>query len=240
MFDNREGPGCWAVVPAAGKGRRFGAEQPKQYHRIGGKTVLEHTLERLSSHPAIEGVVVAVSSEDDEWGRLPIAGDARILSAPGGTERCHSVTNALAVLAVRARPDDWVLVHDAARPCLRHADIDRLLETLARHTAGGLLSVPVADTLKRCDDGGTVQETVSRERLWRALTPQMFRLGPLSQALARAIEAGYLVTDEASAMEYCGYSPRIVQGHADNIKITHPQDLQLAELYLAQQAKERT
>lgn len=228
----------WAVIPAAGKGARFGAAIPKQYLELLGKTVIEHALGRFASHPAIAGVVVAVAPDDEAWNGLPAARRDGVIRAHGGAERCHSVFNALEALRPLARANDWVLVHDAARPCLRHTDIDRLIEELGGHSAGGLLGLPVADTLKRCDVAGTIQETVSRDNLWRALTPQMFRLGPLLEALRRAIDAGYLVTDEAAAMEYCGYKPRMVRGHADNIKITHPQDLQLAALYLAQQAKE--
>jgi 2-C-methyl-D-erythritol 4-phosphate cytidylyltransferase len=158
-----------------------------------------------------------------------------LLSASGGEERCHSVLNALTALQKVADESDWVLVHDAARPCLRSEDIDHLLAELTDHPVGGLLGLPVADTMKRTDADDSVIETVSREHLWRALTPQMFRLGELYDALDGALKRDELVTDEASAMELAGKAPKMVEGHGDNIKITRPQDLRFAELYLAEQ-----
>ncbi len=225
----------WAVVPAAGSGRRMGAELPKQYLPLHGRTVIEHTLERLASHPAIAGVVVVLAADDRHFESLGLSLRVPLWRADGGAERCHSVRNALTLLTTRAGDDDWVLVHDAARPCLRHADLDHLLERLEAHPVGGLLGLPVADTMKRTDADGEVVETVSRERLWRALTPQMFRLGMLRAALDDALAAGELVTDDAAAMERLGHRPRMVEGHGDNLKITRPQDLALAELYLQQQ-----
>jgi len=227
----------WAVVPAAGSGRRMGAEMPKQYLPLHGRTVIEHTLERLASHPAIAGVVTVLSGDDERFDALGIHLRVPLWRAAGGAERCHSVRNALDVLHPHADADDWVLVHDAARPCLRHADLDRLLESLEGHPVGGLLGLPVADTVKRTDATGDVVETVSRERLWRAMTPQMFRFGMLRDALDDALAAGELVTDDAAAIERMGHRPRMVEGHADNLKITRPQDLALAELYLQQQEK---
>ncbi len=223
----------WAVVPAAGSGRRMGSERPKQYLPLGTQPVLAHTLERLLGHPAVTAVVVALRAEDPYWPQLPLADDPRIRAVTGGAERMHSVWAGLDALAGEAAAEDWVLVHDAARPCLRRSDLDRLFAALAEDPVGGLLALPMADTVKRADASGRVQETVDRSTLWRALTPQMFRYGLLRRALAAAMEAGVLVTDEAQAVERLGQRPRLVQGHADNIKITHPGDLALAALFLS-------
>ncbi len=225
-------PRCWAVVPAAGVGARMQAERPKQYLPLLGRRVIEHTLQRLLAHPCIGAVVVAISSDDDWWPEVTIKTDKPLWLAEGGDERCHSVLNALQTLSAQAAERDWVLVHDAARPCLRSENIDELIQRCEAHPVGGLLAVPVNDTLKRADAARNVRETVDRNRLWQAQTPQMFRLGPLRDALQQALAANALVTDEASAMERAGHAPLLVEGHAGNIKITHPGDLALAELYL--------
>ncbi len=224
----------WAVIPAAGVGKRMQADRPKQYLELHGRTVLEHTLSRFLDHPRIGGVVVALTDGDPYWQELAIT-HHKLMTASGGEERCHSVLNALQVLRAQADDNDWVLVHDAARPCLRREDLDQLIESLAQHPVGGLLGLPVADTVKRTAVDDTVVETVPREHLWRALTPQMFRLGELYAALDTALKNNQLVTDESSAMELAGKAPKMVEGHGDNIKITRPQDLRLAELYLAEQ-----
>ncbi len=221
----------WAVIPAAGVGSRMQADRPKQYLPLHGKTVLEHTLACFLDHPEIEGVVVALSENDPWWLELGLQ-HAKLYTALGGEERCHSVLNALNGLQSQADDNDWVLVHDAARPCLRREDLDHLLDALQGHPVGGLLGLPVADTVKRTGDDDAVIETVSREHLWRALTPQMFRLAELRMALNDALGKGALVTDDASAMELAGKMPKMIEGHGDNIKITRPQDLRLAELYL--------
>jgi len=235
-------PGYWAVVPAAGAGARMGADQPKQYLALAGRKVLDHTLARLRAEPRIQAVVVALAPDDPHWSSLdcatPRSGETPVYTVVGGAERCHSVLNALERLVELAKPEDWVLAHDAARPCLRRQDLTGLMDSLAGHPVGGLLGLPVSDTLKRCRDDGEVVATVDRAGLWRALTPQMFRLGMLRDALQAALADNVLVTDEAGAMERVGWSPRMVHGHGDNIKITHPQDLALAELYLRQQESE--
>ncbi len=215
----------------------MGGDVPKQYLRLGGRTVIEHTLDQLANHPAISGLVVVLGADDGYWPELRLTLKAPLWVAPGGSERCHSVLNGLAVLAGIAQPDDWVMVHDAARPCLRREDVDLLIEKAANHPVGGLLGLPISDTIKRADGEGGVIETVDRSGLWRALTPQMFRLGALKTALESALREGYLVTDEASAMEHAGQRPLMVEGHGDNIKITRPADLPLAELYLTQQER---
>jgi 2-C-methyl-D-erythritol 4-phosphate cytidylyltransferase len=227
-------PAFWAVIPAAGVGRRMGADRPKQYLRLAGRTVLEHTLDIFIRHPRITGVAVAIGADDPFFGELPVRTDKPLMVVHGGGERCHSVLNALHVLKGQAVADDWVLVHDAARPCLSREDLDRLLETLEHDPVGGLLATPVSDTLKRSDDSGRVRDTVDRSHLWRAFTPQMFRLGMLTQALESALSEGALVTDDASAMERAGHAPRLVKGSPANIKITAPEDLRLAEFFLGQ------
>jgi 2-C-methyl-D-erythritol 4-phosphate cytidylyltransferase len=228
----------WAALPAAGTGSRLGAGVPKQYLQLRGRAILHWSLERLQSHPLVEGVVVALAPGDQHWRRLGVT-DAKVRTTDGGAERCHSVLNCLRMLAGEAAPDDWVLVHDAARPCVRHSDIDALIEAVRAHPVGGILALPVRDTLKRSDAAHAITETVDRRDLWQAMTPQLFRIGALSAALQSAIASGRMVTDEAQAMEFRGLRPLLVRGHADNIKITHADDLALAELYLAQQEKTR-
>lgn len=225
-------PRHWAVVPAAGVGRRMGADRPKQYLSLCGSTVIEHTLERLLTHPLIEGAVVAISRDDAYWENVHIDSPKPIVEAEGGDERCDSVLNALRVLAEHIDADDWAVVHDAARPCLSHTDLDRLISTLALEPQGGILATPVRDTMKRDDGAGHIACTEDRTGLWHALTPQMFRLGALTAALEQCMADGFVVTDEASAIEHVGERPRLVEGRADNMKITRPEDLALAELLL--------
>lgn len=222
----------WAVIPAAGVGRRMGAERPKQYLQLAGRTVIEHSLERFLEHPGLNGVMVALGEQDPYWPRLDCAADARIERVTGGVERADSVRNALLALAGRAEATDWVLVHDAARPCLTREDLIRLLDTLAEDPIGGILATPVRDTMKRVNAAGQIEATVDRSTLWHAQTPQMFRLEPLLRSLELARRNGWSVTDEASAVEQAGFRPRVVEGRADNIKVTHPEDLAYAEWLL--------
>ncbi|MDS4040878.1 MAG: 2-C-methyl-D-erythritol 4-phosphate cytidylyltransferase [Candidatus Competibacter sp.] len=225
----------WAMVPAAGAGKRMGSPIPKQYLPLAGRPVILHTLDTLLRHPRLAGVIVAISAGDEWWPEVAVdlATVKPLRVVTGGVERCHSVLNGLNALREQADPVDWVLVHDAARPCLTAGDLDRLVETLADDPVGGLLAVPVRDTLKQADDAGRAATTVDRSRLWHALTPQMFRLGMLHDALRAALIRGLLVTDEAAAMEAAGFAPRLVEGRADNLKITRPEDLALAEFHLA-------
>lgn len=225
----------WVIVPAAGVGKRMGAAIPKQYLALAGRRVIDHTLERVLLHPAIDGVYVALSEDDQWWPETEFANHPDLVPVVGGTERCFSVLNALDALKARAAEEDWVLVHDAARPCLRKDDIDRLVAMVESHSVGGLLGVPVRDTMKRASETDRVSETVDRSHLWHAYTPQMFRYEQLHTALKGAIANGYLVTDEASAVEWAGHHPLMIEGHPDNIKITRPEDLPLAEYYLSQQ-----
>jgi len=226
----------WAIIPAAGVGKRMGADIPKQYLVLAGRPVIDHTVERILLHPRIDGVYVALGEEDGWWADTEYADHPDLVRVAGGTERCHSVFNALNALAGRAKPDDWVLVHDAARPCVRREDITGLVDQLQSHPVGGLLGMPVRDTMKRTDGVGVITATVSRENLWHAFTPQMFRFGMLLDALSRALAAGVLVTDEASAMEWAGHYPLMVAGSPDNLKVTRPEDLALAAFYLDAQA----
>jgi 2-C-methyl-D-erythritol 4-phosphate cytidylyltransferase len=218
------------------------ATTPKQYLPLLGRAVVLHTLERLTAHPRVSGVLVGIFAGDDYWPTLKpeLARLPKLLGTyAGGSERVDTVLSGLKALEVHADADDWVLVHDAARPCLRAADLDKLINQVLGYPDGGLLAVAISDTVKRTDAASAVTETVSRSNLWRALTPQLFPLQTLRSALELAVADGVAVTDESMAVEYQGGRPRVVAGHADNIKITLAEDLELAELYLKQQEKER-
>ncbi|QQS55908.1 MAG: 2-C-methyl-D-erythritol 4-phosphate cytidylyltransferase [Candidatus Competibacteraceae bacterium] len=221
----------------------MGSAIPKQYLPLAGRSVIAHTLNIFLRHPRIAGLVVAVGAEDEWWPAMAadLAPAKPLWVTEGGAERCHSVLNGLEALRGHAHPSDWVLVHDAARPCLSDQDLDRLLDELANDPVGGLLAAPVRDTLKQADEAGRVATTVDRSRLWHALTPQMFRLELLHTSLRAALARDLLVTDEAAALEAAGFSPRLIEGRADNLKITRPEDLALAEFYLAkkQSAEDR-
>lgn len=228
-------PSFHAIVPAAGSGSRFGATQPKQYLPLLGQPLLVHTLSVLSANSRIASVTVVLSPDDTyglQLGQASWSGLAdpklHFLSC-GGSTRGESVRNGLARLqAGGAGVEDWVLVHDAARPCLSAEKLDGLLDALADDPVGGLLAIPVADTVKRADTEQRVAETLSREGLWLAQTPQMFRLGLLSDALNRFPD----VTDEAGAIEAAGLKPKLVAGEMANLKVTYPADLPLAEAIL--------
>ncbi len=224
-------PAFWALIPAAGVGARMLADRPKQYLPLAGKTILEHTLDCFLDHPQLRGLVVSLSVDDAYWPTLPYASNERIQRADGGAERADSVLNGLLRLAeLGAGENDWVLVHDAARPNLSRYDLDLLLAELANDPVGGLLAVPARDTLKRAGADGRVQETVDRSVIWQAYTPQMFRLGQLHRVLADALVSGVHITDEASAIEWSGESPRLIEGRADNLKVTRPEDLEWLRL----------
>jgi len=225
---------CWAVVPAAGVGKRMQADRPKQYLPLAGKTVIEHTLSRLLESGAFQKVATAISVEDPYWPELDISKHPDVITAPGGKERADSVLSALQALQGLAGENDWVLVHDAARPCLTAQDIHLQIETLKNDAVGGILALSSHDTLKHVD-GDTITATIDRTQVWRALTPQMFKYGMLRDALQQT-QGNPAVTDEASALELLGYSPKIVEGRPDNLKITRPEDLALAQFYLEQQA----
>lgn len=222
----------WAVVPAAGRGARFGGEVPKQYLSAGGRTLLEHALRALLSHPRIAGAVVALAPHDPHWpGWTSLLGKP-VLHCIGGGQRADSVLAALDALPPGAGDDTLVLVHDAARPNLQPADLDALIAAAQACAQGAILAAPVRDTLKRANQHGAVDGTQSREGLWRALTPQAARRGLLAQALRSAREAGMQVTDEAMALEHIGQHPMLVEGREDNLKVTTPADLAVVEFLL--------
>jgi 2-C-methyl-D-erythritol 4-phosphate cytidylyltransferase len=221
----------WAVLAAAGRGERFGAAIPKQYLKVHGRAVLSWSMRVLLAERSICGIVVAVAAGDRRFAHLPEARDTRVVSCIGGARRELSVAHALECLAGDARDSDLVLVHDAARPCLHRDDLRQLIERAGGDPAGGLLAVPVGDTLKR-GVGNRVGDTVPREGLWRALTPQLFRYGLLRRALMLCLTHGRAVTDEASAVEALGLRPLLVAGRTDNIKMTQPSDLRLAAAVL--------
>ncbi len=229
-----DSPKWWAVVPAAGYGSRMASAVPKQYLSINGETLLSHSVKRLLSNAQIEQVVVAVARDDERWHELAILSDLRVTVVIGGAERADSVLAGLRALK-RAAASDWVLVHDAARPCVRASDIGKMMRALAGDPVGGIMAVPVADTIKRADAEGQIEQTVDRSKLWAAQTPQMFRVGMLREALQGAIDQGRAVTDEASAIEQAGYTPKLYAGSSRNIKITHPEDLELAAMILESQ-----
>ncbi|WP_022948780.1 2-C-methyl-D-erythritol 4-phosphate cytidylyltransferase [Methylohalobius crimeensis] len=221
----------WAVVPAAGVGKRMRVGVPKQYLSLAGRSVLEHTLASLLAVARLDRIMVALAPTDPYWPELAVASDSRIATTAGGKERADSVLAGLRALAEVAHDEDWVLVHDAARPCLKPEDAERLIESLCDDPVGGILALPSVDTLKEVADG-RIGATLDRSRVWRALTPQMFRYRVLRDALEKALAAEEAVTDESAAVEWAGLRPRIVEGSPDNIKITRPEDLPLAEFYL--------
>ena len=226
---------CWAVLPAAGIGSRMGGETPKQYLELKGCTLIEPSLAVLLRCDRIEGVVVALHAEDTVAASLPVFRESRLRTVTGAAERSGSVLAGLDALASTADPRDWVLVHDAARPCLHPNDLSRLMDSVIRAAAGGILAEPIRDTVKQANVDSLVERTLDRTTLWRAQTPQMFRLGELRRALREARDEGRPVTDEASAMELAGYPVQLVAGSASNLKVTVPEDLALAGWYLSQQ-----
>jgi len=240
----------WLVMPAAGSSQRFGGALRKPFAPLAGHTLLAHSLQTLRAHRAYAGGVLAVAAEDRARPEVTALLDARLSVVAGGARRCDSVLCALGALAARAAPTDWVLVHDAARPCLSAADLERLLVAGSTHAVGALLAAPMADTVKRAappapaSAPGTAaavpcEGTVDRATLWRALTPQMFRYAPLCAALRRALQAGRAPTDEAQAFEWLGQMPLLVPSRESNIKVTTAEDLAVAAAVLAARAHPR-
>jgi 2-C-methyl-D-erythritol 4-phosphate cytidylyltransferase len=229
----------WVIVPAAGVGRRFGGDTPKQYQLLCGKPVIEHTLERLLQLEDVQ-IVVAVSPDDHRWQPLPAFQNPRIQATFGGDERADSVRLALESIQGDAEQGDWVLVHDVARPCVRVEDIQNLMAQLASHKVGGVLATPVSDTVKRVahqtgNASYDIAATEDRSQLWAAQTPQMFRYGLLLEGLRQALQQNYQPTDESAAIECLGHTPRVVEGSRDNIKITRLEDIAIAEAIMAYQ-----
>ncbi|MES2318048.1 MAG: 2-C-methyl-D-erythritol 4-phosphate cytidylyltransferase [Pseudomonadota bacterium] len=225
---NQQAPQYAALIPAAGVGARMAAAGPKQYMAVGGKPMLRHTIDAFLSSDLITHVYVVVSPDDDQIDAILPAAGVTVLRC-GGASRMASVQNALRQLVDILDPQDWVLVHDAARPGLNAALIEKLITTIGGDAVGGLLALPVVDTVKRA---GSAVSTVSRDGLWLAQTPQMFRYRLLCDALAAATDAS-VITDDASAVEAMGLSPKLVEGHPRNLKVTLPADIRIAEMYLA-------
>jgi 2-C-methyl-D-erythritol 4-phosphate cytidylyltransferase len=226
----------WVVVPAAGRGERLGAAVPKQYLSLLGRPMLTHTLERLARHPRISGLLVVHAKDDQRYPGWRELRGKPVISCIGGAERTDSVLAGLRALPKSVSDKAWVLVHDAARPCVRQDDIDRLLDHGCAHTVGAVLAVPLRDTLKRADDDGEIAGSLPREKLWRAMTPQLFRRATLTRALEAAVAAGARITDESMAIERLGLTPMLVEGAEDNIKLTTSADLALIEFILSRMA----
>lgn len=226
---NQQAPRYFALIPAAGVGARMAAGGPKQYLSIGGKPMLRHTIDAFLSSERISHTFVVVSAEDGQIDRVAPRNGVSVLRC-GGATRMESIRNGLAAMAGMLHEDDWILVHDAARPGLNDALIDKLIVEVGAHPVGGLLALPVVDTVKRAE-GGQVA-TISRAGLWLAQTPQMFRFRLLRDALDAASDAA-AITDDASAVEAMGHAPMLVEGHPRNLKVTLPRDIEIAEMYLA-------
>ena len=225
---NQQAPRYFALIPAAGVGARMAANGPKQYMAIGGKPMLRHTIDAFLASPLIAHIYIVVSPDDGQIDGVVPARGVTVLRC-GGATRMESIQNGLRLMGEVIGAADWVLVHDAARPGLNAALIEKLITTIGDDAVGGLLALPVVDTVKRA---GAAVSTVSRDGLWLAQTPQMFRYRLLVDALAAATDAS-VITDDASAVEALGYSPRLVEGHPRNLKVTLPADIRIAEMYLA-------
>ena len=218
----------WAVIPAAGVGKRYSSDIPKQYLPLSGLPVLLHSINKLVKLDEIEEILVALNPEDTFWEKLNFS-HPKVTAIHGGVERCNSVNSALEELSGRAKKGDWVLVHDAVRPCISDSDLKKITSIVNDEEVGGLFAFPILDTIKEVGENLDVQKTIPRGSLWSAMTPQIFRYELLKQALEAALVAGGSVTDEASAIESIGLTPRIVQGDKTNIKVTHSTDMVLAE-----------
>ncbi|MEB3752964.1 2-C-methyl-D-erythritol 4-phosphate cytidylyltransferase [Acinetobacter sp. MD2(2019)] len=225
----------WAIIPAAGSGHRFSATELKQYQTLFNQTVLEHSVERLN-HLPLQGYVLAVRSDDTVLNTLSLSHSERAHFCEGGAERVDSVLNALKYLSLIAHPDDYVLVHDAARPCVTAQSLEALVDYAVTQQTHAILATPVRDTLKKAHQQ-QIETTVDRSHLWQAQTPQIAKIGRLKQAIEQALIANVTITDEASALEWAGQPVAVVMGRADNIKITYPEDLNLAELIITAQQK---
>lgn len=223
----------WALMPAAGSGRRFGGDVPKQYLPAAGKPLIAHALDALLAHPRIDGAVVALAADDPYWPGWTSMHGKPLIACVGGLERADSVLAALRALPAGVAEDVLLLVHDAARPNLRAGDIGKLIDAATVCADGAILAAPVRDTLKRANADVRIDATEPRESLWRALTPQAFRRDLLRRALEAAQAEGVAVTDEAMAVERLGLHPRLVEGREDNLKVTTPADLALVEFLLA-------
>jgi len=234
MFKN--GEKLWAVVPAAGQGRRVGGAVPKQYLEIAGIPILAHSLNRLAAVRQVDAIFVGISQTDRHWQRLPLPHGMQVACYTGGQSRAETVWLGLQALQEYASADDWVLVHDAARPCVQVKDIDALISAVVPSLEGGLLAVPITDTIKVADQESTAKQTMDRRMLWRAQTPQLFRFSVLCTALQAVAHDLESISDESAAVEKLGLKPLIVQSAMGNIKITNSEDIQLAEFFLGKQS----
>jgi 2-C-methyl-D-erythritol 4-phosphate cytidylyltransferase len=229
----------WVIVPAAGTGQRFSAELAKQFHSIGDKLVADHTLSRLLTIPNIQKILVPGDTNAEHWAQVSALEDQRVELIAGGTERVYSVQKGLQALSDVAASDDWVLVHDMARPCITCADIHKLIKQLDGHPVGGILVAPISDTLKKVAPDSAVEKTLDRSDYRGAQTPQMFRYGLLLRAIETMLQEQQVPTDEASAIEYIGEQAMTVEGRRDNIKITHREDLIIAQAIMGYQETEQ-
>ncbi len=232
----KSGEKLWAVVPAAGQGRRVGGAIPKQYLDIAGVPVLAHSLNRLAAVQQIDGIFVGISKTDKHWQNLPLPHGVRVVGYTGGQSRAETVWLGLQALQGCVGAEDWVLVHDAARPCVHIKDIDTLISEVVPSFEGGLLAVPITDTIKVANQDSTAKQTMDRRMLWRAQTPQLFRFGVLFAALEAVVHDLESISDESAAVEKLGLKPLIVQSAGRNIKITNSKDLRLAEFLLGEQS----
>lgn len=221
----------WVIIPAAGIGARMEADKPKQYIQIGNQSLIEMTLRVILNFAPISGVQVCISADDQEWQQLNLQHEKLLTATQGGDTRADSVLAGLTALSNQAQADDWVMVHDAARPCLSQQALSLFVGVLADHPVGGLMAIPVADTLKKADANGNVLKTLSREHVWQAQTPQMFRFEMLREALLAAKAKKFAVTDESSAMEMAGHQVALVMGERANIKVTYPGDENWVQSY---------
>ncbi len=218
----------WAVIPAAGVGKRYSSDIPKQYLSLNGMPVLLHSINKFVKLDEIHEVLVALNPDDEFWQKLNFS-HPKVKTINGGPERCYSVNSALEELSGRAENGDWILVHDAVRPCISDFDLNKIIEIVHDEDVGGLLACPILDTIKKVKDNLDVLKTIPREGLWSAMTPQIFRYELLKKALNAVLNSARSVTDEAKAIELIGLTPKIIEGDKTNIKITHPSDMVLAE-----------
>lgn len=230
---------CWALVPAAGIGKRVGSARPKQYLKLHNREVLAWTLQTLTDLAYLEKIILVLHPEDTYFATSLASQFPDVIIVEGGDERLHSVANGLETLAQLATDNDWVMVHDAVRPCVLASDINKLFDSLQDDEVGGVLASPVKDTLKRSDSAMQVTATMDRSQYWLAATPQLFRFSVLHKALSTALQNGFMATDEAAAVEALGLAVKLIEGRSDNIKITSPEDLKLAEFLLMQLGKVR-
>ena len=238
MSKNNSPEKCWVVIPAAGTGERFDQKVAKQYVYLGSKTVLEHSITPFLQSKNLSGILVAISADDEQWKNLSFPGKEGIISVTGGNERFHSVYNALNFLADDLSDEDWIITHDAARPCLSLTLLENLQKELSSHPVGGLVAMPIKETIKQADgQSNIIKQTLDRRHLWSAQTPQMFRYGILFKAFQHCMQNNIEPTDEAMAVESIGCEPKIILGAARNIKITLQEDLGLAKTFKNEEQK---